>query len=287
MFVDYLRLSYLIPWESNTGDKGVHVARDLARRYQLGERKLDRAHRCKVYADLDGTRVVMDWGGSVIPLELTDFCKRFKAYGDWKISRLDLAENIEHLTRTQVRRGQSKVSQDYYHRTPLVGGDARVWTGCTVGKRGTGGSYMRVYDARKHKEGQAAKIARFGSCDFWRLEYELGREYFRRKGIHFFKQLNPEVLGRLWDLELYKKGVDYHETGEYRTFYDLREEDAVCEEIRDANRLKAISRMVRKMQTRNLRAVVSIAVCEGNRRKLDPSQFGLSDAEYAELAEGV
>lgn len=259
MFVDYLRLSYLIPWGEETHPQH-HVAALVAQRAKVcGEEKIDGSHRQVVASYPEGLRIVLDWGGSNLPIDLDDFLRRFKAYKTWTISRLDLADNLDHLTRAQVHHGQAK-TVNHWNDLQTVGDQViEVWTGCGIGKRGSAGSYFRAYDARKHKEGHAAKISRFGTYEFWRIEYELSREYFRRRGIGCFGELDAERLGRIWATETNKKGVFYEGTSEY---HNLRETPiaVVEEEMAQESRYTLVERMVRKMDCKRLERLLGLVV---------------------------
>lgn len=260
MFIDYLRLSYFLPLDKEEKRKtGEAVARGIADRIKVcGEVKVDGSHKQQVRHTRLGTWVILDWGGSTLPLDLTEFLKRFRKYAGWKISRLDLAENIEHVTKEMVRPGQAKTIQEFHENISTPSGNmAKVWTGTSIGRRGRAGSFFRVYDARKHVDGHAAKISRFGHYEFWRVEYELSREYFRRKGIHTVDQLTVELLESMWSSETYKKGVWIDGTSEYQQI-NLGTIEEVEEDMAHDNRVLMIERMARKLDLVRLVAVADL-----------------------------
>jgi len=256
LFIDYLKLTYLIPHDQSVPkDKGWILAQEIARKAKIyGEVKIDGNTHQSFSVYPEGYRVVLDWGGSVLPIDITEFLNRFHKYNDWTISRLDIAENIETVAREDIRVGQSKSVVDWFETSQVAGKVLKNWTGTGIGKRGKAGSYFRVYDCRKHKEGRAAKISRFGSFDFWRLEYELGREFLRRKGIDKFKDLNYQLLLDLWASETHKKGLYLDGTSEYLNV-NQRDITVVEEELSNYNRFEMISRMVAKIDQRTINAV--------------------------------
>lgn len=259
MFVDYLRLSYLIPWGEDSLPRH-HVAASIAARAKVaGEERIDGAHRTTVASYPEGLRVVMDWGGSNIPVDNFDFFRRFRAYKDWTVSRLDLADNVDHLCQEDIRLGQAK-TVNHWHEVQVCGDKpCQVWTGCGLGKRGAAGAYFRVYDARKHVDGRAAKVSRFGRYDFWRVEYELSREYFRRRGVEVLGELSPERLERIWATETNKKGVYYEGTSEY---HNVRETplEKVEHDMAQESRYQLIERMVRKLDRARLERLLGLVV---------------------------
>lgn len=253
MFVDYLRLTFLIPHDkSERKGHGCTLAESYrTRALQGGELLIDGSHAQSFHDYPRGCLVKLDFSGSSLPIDIGDFFRRFARYNDWTISRIDLADNLPHLNRDMVRTGQSRHVNDWWETT---GDGIRIWTGTGVGKRGRAGSYFRAYDARKHREGIASKISRFGTADFWRIEYELCREFFRRKGFDKFGELNEIVLADLWANESYKKGVFYDETSEY---VDIRGENTavVTARMKQESRVLLIGRMVPKLDALHLEAV--------------------------------
>ena len=255
MFVDYLRITYLIPHRLGNGPvpKGYNLAQNYATRAKVGgEQYIDGCTYQAFHVYPEGLRVILDFGGSVLPVELNDFIRRFKIYEGWTVSRLDLAMNLDSCSPDQVEFGQSVKHQERYE-TEVVGGEKiKVWTGTEVGTRGKAGSFFRVYDAKKHKKGHAAKISRFGRYDFWRAEYELSREFLRRRGIHKVEQLTIELLMTLWASETYKKGIRDPEVSEYQ---EVRQEALpdVEQALEQARRFETIEKMVKKLDRLNLR----------------------------------
>jgi hypothetical protein len=275
VFVDYVQLTYLMP-PDNTKPRGYAQASKVAAAHVRAKRnpllnvrkadsqeqavaiaaakralRIDGAHVVKVYDEPTGRRVIMHWGGADLPLDLTDLCRRFRPYAGWTLSRLDVADNVPQLAKEQLHTGRAETMD---HRYDLTGAQPS-WTGCGIGKRGTDSSYCRIYDARKHTAGHAGKLARFGTFDFWRIEYELGRRYLRSKGIDTVDQLTPTLLGALWSSETHKKGAAVFGTTEY-TNVQQRPAQEVEDELRDWNRAEMIEAMFRKMDPGRARALL-------------------------------
>ena len=262
MFVDYLRLTYLIPRELPEDEKlppGMAHAERIYARHLAGETRIDGCHLFKAHHYPEGLRLIAEFGGSQCgdPMDLGDFFRRFKWWRDWTVGRMDLAENVEHATRAQIRSGQAREWEDRWTVEEVDGSPVRTWTGCMIGKRGTAGSYFRIYDARAHRAGHAAKVARFGTYEFWRVEYELSREFFRRNGYQTLRDFSPEILEMLWQNETYKKGLFINGTSEYHAV-NRRDETEVSEEMSQQSRLGTIMQMVNKLDKPHLQDLLRI-----------------------------
>jgi hypothetical protein len=256
MFVDYLALTYKIPLPSEgrrnqAVRKGELLAKEIAHEIRvLGCVRVRGSTHQKIADYPDGTLVKLDFGGSVLPVDLDDFARWAKRWEGWTVSRLDVADNVTHAQRSKVKIGQANVVRWYESRSG-VDGKVAVFTGCTLGKRGGCGSFYRLYDARKHDEGRTAKIARFGSCDFWRSEFELPREWLRRRGINCPTQLTPAKLMDIWRNECHSKGLQYDETACYVGLRP-RDEIEVADELKQDRRLESIERQLYGLNLRRL-----------------------------------
>lgn len=250
MFVDYLKLSFWLPHGNpSAGGPGWKLAADYWHAARVdGCNSVDSCTRQSFRVEPDGLRIVLDWGGSRCPLDLADFLRRFRRYRGWKVSRLDLAENVPHLSRGDLEVGQAKQLRDFYEVEPslLDGRPVKVWTGSTIGARGGDAAFFRCYDARKHLDGRDAKVAKFGDCDFWRVEYEFSRRAMREQRVDVFGDLTVEVLSRLWASETNRKGVRFEGTSEYsaRPMAEILGDE---DELRDARRLQLILAMCAKI----------------------------------------
>ena len=127
-----------------------------------------------------------------------------------------------------------------------------------MGSRGQQGSYCRIYDARKQtdKMAQAHKLARFGTTEFWRVEYELSRPCLRVMGYDTVDQMTPAVLQDIWHQEQRKKGYPVVDTTEYLQVR-RRNNQATESDLADACRASLVIAMARKMQRPNLVALVA------------------------------
>lgn len=255
MFIDYLKLSYLLPTNNAERKPGWHLAHQLVTRIrEAGEVKVAGETHSSVQFTPDGVRIALDWGGSVLPLDIADTLQAFRRFNDWTVSRIDLAENVDHLARDQVYTGKTQIAVDWWELQHADHGTARNWTGCGIGRRGGGSAYCRIYDARKHKEGHAAKLSRFGTFEFWRVEYELGREYFRRKSIDTFNQITDELLADIWANETHLKGVCFPGTSEYRQT-NLAPASTMAAALKDHNRAQQVCQLLAKMDHQGLESV--------------------------------
>lgn len=220
MFVDYLTVTYDLPhdWQKNPTEHD-RTALHLYRRHRAGERDhLQKEYgftTFKVQEYPDKILLVVQIGGSLMPLDLDDWYRNYCGpWAAWRVSRLDLAENLPTVLPHQIYTGRSRFRQDYSELHEIGDGQepVKTWTGCTVGRRGTNNVYMRVYDCLAHVAGREAKIVRHGSCDFWRLEYEFPRAYLRRLPQELLHDFTPDVLERLYEAARSSKGVTYDET---------------------------------------------------------------------------
>ena len=275
MFIDYLKLSYLIQdnyqgsrskayWlavEARTMIKVTGITNNTEKRPFLpyGCTHVEVMEQPGTEDHPGGSLVVLHWGGSVLPTDLNDFCREFKKFKGWTISRLDLADNVNQLSKGEIRHGKTQIVHHWYTTSTTQGGETiEIWTGSGLGKRGSASSYFRCYDARKHEKGIPAKLARFGRYDFWRIEYELGRKYWQRKGIKLLEEiLNPDFLWKLWLQEIRKKGVFYKESIEYESLKaqsPLVENDILTDR-KNYQRRKSILAMLKKLDKTNLEEI--------------------------------
>jgi hypothetical protein len=288
MFADYLRLTYLLPLrvpEDQAVPPGyVHAHRLWEEYTHCGERSLEKelgAHKVAFHNYPEGIRCILDFGGSVLPVDNNDFLRKFRAFKHWTISRLDLATNLERdVLRSELRIGQAVEANHHVDYSRVDGVTVENWHGCTIGVRGRAAAVFRVYDCKKHEEGKAAKISRFGHYDFWRAEYEMSREYFRRKGINTFGQLTPELMELIWSNESYNKGVDTDEA-EYCANLIGEPIPKVENDMAQNSRLAQIWKMVEKLDLERMTSFILevqtrerelIETAEKNTKKLDPDK---------------
>ena len=103
---------------------------------------------------------------------------------------------------------------------------------------------------------QAHKLARFGTTEFWRVEYELSRPCLRVMGYDTVDQMTPAVLQDIWHQEQRKKGYPVVDTTEYLQVR-RRNNQATESDLADACRASLVIAMARKMQRPNLVALVA------------------------------
>jgi len=276
MFIDYLRLSYWIPNAAKPCRGDRHARQIAAEITEYKHRpdllwdgttvphRIDKAHRSACQHEPTGSRVIMEWGGSAIPLHLADFRDRFCDYEGWTVSRIDLADNIPNASRELIYTGQAQSSKHYWlHKSAPNGEPIEIWNGCTIGKRGTQGSYFRVYNAAEEtdKLAVAHKIARFGTTNFWRVEYELCRECLRKMGFDTLIQLDLPTLEAMWNQELHKKGHPVGQTTEYLNVRQ-RDNDLTTAQLADERRANMIKAMLRKMAPARAEALLAELIQE-------------------------
>jgi len=219
MFCDYLTVSFNIPHDCvDPQTPGLRVAENIYHRAKInGETEILGATLTKIVPYPKYILIVQQYGAAGIPVDNTDFCRHFgKLYEGWRITRLDLADNIEHVSQDDLYLGSTEVVNHYWVRKPTgdPGEFTEVWNGGQYGRRGSASVFMRVYDAREHTKGIPGKLARFGTSDFWRLEYEFNRRFLKNIA-DTMEELTPDMMAQLWDNALVRKGVLYDHTAEY------------------------------------------------------------------------
>lgn len=111
------------------------------------------------------------------------------------ISRVDLACNdyVNNLMSNKffIHTQRKQEVHRYYKSNNIL-------SGITLGKRGKNFLWFKIYEKRfDTKEAKAKAIKRFGTYNFLRMEYEIGRKVLREKNIGF-KELKEDSQD-LWD----------------------------------------------------------------------------------------
>jgi hypothetical protein len=111
-----------------------------------------------------------------------------------QVSRLDLFVNFEYLDLKNIT-----------FATTL--GTTAEWkvngklSGYSQGCRGNQSIFLRIYDKRlQSMEDKEKAFRRFGSYDFYRLEYEIGREPLKNYGLNIATDITTDNIMNLWDL---------------------------------------------------------------------------------------
>ena len=294
MFIDYLTVSFELPYKlPSARDRlvGTDLAQDIYTRIRIhGEdpKGINGATHIKIQNYPGHILIVIQHGGADLPIDLNDFCRHFKRlYKGWRLSRIDLADNITNVTREQVYYGKSANVHDY-HQILRVQSDEneeiKVWTGGTYGKRGTQTAYMRIYDCRRHEAGKEAKINRHKSCDFWRLEYELGRRCLKQF-YDTIDDIDPENLMPLFNYLLHQKGVKYGESAPY-VKPERRDRD-LGQDYKMHKRYKWILQAFENLDPKWQKLMVETMIVRENPDPRQRHRFDMENAEFLQRLEAM
>ena len=259
MFLDYLKFTAFIDEdeinESAPNNYGLRPIDVYHRTRILGEVDIDNCTNCVVHYYPGRVFVKIEFSATKIPVHIQDAIRRFKPYSDWNLSRMDLAENLKHVTKESIHTGKSSIYVDYTRM--LTNPDAHdgafvaTWNGCTIGARGNNSPspYCRIYNCRQEREkARIAKMARHGSFEFWRLEYELGRQCLRRFNLETFGDITDAIMLH----EIYQKcrslkGTTVDHDVEFIK-YDMKSNEQKSMDYTDLIRYERIEKALEKMQ---------------------------------------
>jgi len=139
--------------------------------------------------------LVFDFSGNSIPIfepfiQIQHFLNKFFTISktdNFKISRLDVCINFPPIELGNLKplcarmRNYRKYTQD------------NVITGYSIGARGGSALHCRIYHKFMQNRQELLKaLNKYGTSNFTRLEYEIGKDHLRKLGIENFTQLLTE-----------------------------------------------------------------------------------------------